>query len=349
VRGVLTNPKHTGYQVWNRRASKSGRGRCNAPEQWVWSPEPTHEPLVTREMFIAAQQVAAQRERSRSGAGPNARHPATKRTYSLRSYVLCGACQRRMFGKSRRDTQYYACQPAKGYVPPGHDRSVWVRENHLLDAVLGFFSTRIFHPSRAARLQAALPHAHAEAEQEQAAAIAALQRRIEELETRRTRLLGQLEMLDEPHSEVAGDVRSRVAELYEERRGARERLEQARSSAPEPAAPELLDTLPISRDELGELPETLLRALFEAFRLQVTYDRPAHRLTIRVTLSAETLPELQHAAENVLTPGAPEARTSEGENMHRSEDPFAFPSEERPLEDSNLRTRLRRPVLYPLS
>ncbi|MGC9671426.1 recombinase family protein [Planosporangium sp. 12N6] len=31
VRGIVTNPKYTGYMVWNRRATKSG-GRLNPPE-----------------------------------------------------------------------------------------------------------------------------------------------------------------------------------------------------------------------------------------------------------------------------------------------------------------------------
>ncbi len=34
VRDILTNPKYTGYMVWNRRATKSG-GKVNPPEDWV--------------------------------------------------------------------------------------------------------------------------------------------------------------------------------------------------------------------------------------------------------------------------------------------------------------------------
>lgn len=49
VREVLRNPKYTGYQVWNRRATKQG-GRNNDPKDWVRSPRPTHEPLVTKEL-----------------------------------------------------------------------------------------------------------------------------------------------------------------------------------------------------------------------------------------------------------------------------------------------------------
>lgn len=88
VRDVLLNPKYTGYMVWNRRASKKG-GKVNPPNAWVWSPQPTHELIVTKEMFEAALEVTRRRERSRSGSGPNAAHLDTKRSYIFRSFVIC--------------------------------------------------------------------------------------------------------------------------------------------------------------------------------------------------------------------------------------------------------------------
>ena len=67
AREVLTNPKYTGYMVWNRRASKKG-GKVNPRCDWVWSPEPTHEPLVTKELFDAAAAIAPTRRCSRNSA-----------------------------------------------------------------------------------------------------------------------------------------------------------------------------------------------------------------------------------------------------------------------------------------
>ncbi|MFC3449353.1 recombinase family protein [Amycolatopsis speibonae] len=43
---VLKNPKYTGYQVFNRRATTSKRGKVNEPFKWAWSPKPIHEPLI---------------------------------------------------------------------------------------------------------------------------------------------------------------------------------------------------------------------------------------------------------------------------------------------------------------
>ncbi|MER7003896.1 recombinase family protein [Dactylosporangium sp. NPDC000555] len=61
VREVLDNPKHTGYIVWNRRKDprpKRGvKGRVNPPSAWIWSSRPTHEPLITREIFNTASAV----------------------------------------------------------------------------------------------------------------------------------------------------------------------------------------------------------------------------------------------------------------------------------------------------
>jgi site-specific DNA recombinase len=41
VREVLTNPKYTGYMVWNRRQrsrpERQATGRLNPPSEWVWS------------------------------------------------------------------------------------------------------------------------------------------------------------------------------------------------------------------------------------------------------------------------------------------------------------------------
>lgn len=57
MREVLTNPKYTGYMVYNRRSTKHGN-KTNPASAWVWSPHRVHEPLVTRERFEQAQAVA---------------------------------------------------------------------------------------------------------------------------------------------------------------------------------------------------------------------------------------------------------------------------------------------------
>ncbi len=78
---VLRNPKYTGYQVWNRRARKKGHNRTNPPEMWVWSDEPAHPAIVTREEYDAVQGRAKANERSRQAVPATVARPTAKRDY----------------------------------------------------------------------------------------------------------------------------------------------------------------------------------------------------------------------------------------------------------------------------
>jgi DNA invertase Pin-like site-specific DNA recombinase len=154
VREVLTNPKHTGHMVWNRRARKgAGKNKVNPVNDWVWSPEPVHEALVDLETFIQAQQVAVRRERSRTAAGLSP-DPQAKRVYRLRSYLFCDLCGRRMFGNSKRQVTWYACAPKKPWRPDGHPVILRVREDHLLDGLTAYLCEKVFGSYRHTLLDA---------------------------------------------------------------------------------------------------------------------------------------------------------------------------------------------------
>lgn len=58
VRSILLSPKYTGYMVWNRRARKTRGGKSNPLSEWVWSKEPTHEAIVSRDMLEASMAIA---------------------------------------------------------------------------------------------------------------------------------------------------------------------------------------------------------------------------------------------------------------------------------------------------
>lgn len=89
VRDVLTNPKHTGHMVWNRHARKSGHNRANPVAEWIWSPQPTHDPLVDLESFIQAQQVAGPSLRFSHGARPEPARPDPPRLPAADLPLLC--------------------------------------------------------------------------------------------------------------------------------------------------------------------------------------------------------------------------------------------------------------------
>ena len=168
VNAILANPKYTGYMVYGRtRRTGNSRGVRVPPDQWVWSPEPAHPALVSRAAWDAAQTAGAEHSSSRDDPGPSS-HPATRRSYVLRSLVRHRECKRRMCGTTtipgpgRPGYVYYACphdpaNPRHAAACPDHPRNLKIREDHLLEVISEFFAQRIFGPDRAALLAATLP------------------------------------------------------------------------------------------------------------------------------------------------------------------------------------------------
>jgi site-specific DNA recombinase len=304
VREILTNPKYTGHMVWNRHARKgSGRNRLNPPDQWVWSPEPVHEALVDLETFVQAQMVAGRRERTRTAAGVG-RHPRARRVYRLRGYLYHAQCGRRMYGKGRHGTSYYACVPKPGYRPPGHTgpASLWLREDILLDGLSGFLSQRIFGTGRQYLLDASLKAMDTARQRERQQQRAALARAIADNKTRSRNLIRSLEAAEEPDQELIRDVNERRAELRAERARLEAELaglDEELAQAPNPA---LLDQLPVSTVDLSELPDDISRRLFEALRLEISFDHEHEQVTFTITLTGDTIDVVRQVAEAAVLP-----------------------------------------------
>jgi site-specific DNA recombinase len=348
VREILINPKYTGRMVWNRRASKKG-GSINAPSAWVWSDHPTHEPLVTRDLFDAAAAVAADRQGSRNRPGPNDAHPQTKRSYVLRSLVFCALCGRRMFGKTRKGHAYYCCQPGRNVGQstaderdPEHASSIWVREDALLAGVNEFFAERVFGPHRRELLAADLGSEDCRSLEESATRRGVLERALADIEARQRRLMRTLEVEDDPDGVVFTRVRERLTELDRQRKA--KSVELATVVSNEPAArsqaAELLDRVPVTTVEMSDLPESILRPLFEAFRLEVHYARPTNHCTLRVAISEDAVDSIPLAIDNspVTCPRSHVRRRSTGSHV------VGAPGRIRTCD-----TRFRKPMLYPLS
>ena len=118
VRAILTNPRYTGHQVWNRQRRDEvlldvedvalgyeTRMRWNDETAWVVSQGLAHEPLVDDELAAAVRERLAARARS---TGPRAAHVAD-REYPLRGLLSCALCGRRMQGTMRGTRAYYRC------------------------------------------------------------------------------------------------------------------------------------------------------------------------------------------------------------------------------------------------
>ena len=338
VREVLINPKYTGYQVWNRRATKKG-GRCNPPAEWVWSPRATHEPLVTRELFDEAATTAKRRQGSRTTPGIS-RDPRARRSYLLRSYVYCDQCGRRMFGKTRKAHAYYSCEkdPLQHSSAPWyetHPRVIRVREDLVVQRLSRFLSDRVFGPDRRFHLAATMAAKPDPAlEQARAAEREALTRAVAALELRQERLIQSLaggfgasdsEEPDDPAVERAfrDGIRKEHANLTKHGQAHRGRLAQlAQSAVPAGGTDrELIEALPRLNLALDLLPEEQQRRIYEAFDLEVRFHRQNQELQIQVTIDGDTLEGLtrtvlgavagETAPQPAGEPSRPEAVTKE--------------------------------------
>jgi hypothetical protein len=91
VTTILSNPRYTGHQVWNRQHTEKDLAdpadvslghksvqRWNLPDGWVISRKPAHPALVSEADFIAAQDINAARGPAPRGdlAGPQTALPA---------------------------------------------------------------------------------------------------------------------------------------------------------------------------------------------------------------------------------------------------------------------------------
>ncbi len=345
MREILCNLKYTGYMVWNRRSIKKG-GKCNPPEEWVWSPRPVHEPLVTVKRFQEVTPVGRTRQGSRSTSGWN-RHPQTKRVYELRSYVLCDMCDRRMHGKYRTGVSYYACEADMRHHKgrrqwyADHPKSLWVREDDLMKIVSEFFADHVLGPHRKTALRSALVQ-----EREPSPVLQRLTKEVADLKRRGDNLMAQIEKFAPTGDEdVDAEFRERLRRRY------MEVAQQRKAKAAELAAltagqedgerndPSLLEELPTLVVTLWEIPENLRRELFDSFNLQVRYRYVEHEVVVRVTVKESAMEAVRELTNKIAGPSC------DGPAKGRRISPvLCAPGRIRTCD-----TRFRRAVLYPLS
>ncbi|WP_349305953.1 recombinase family protein [Pseudofrankia sp. DC12] len=166
VRVILTNPRYTGRQVWNRQRKDevlldvedvslghTTRLRWNPAADWVWSDQTVHPEIITIEVFTQAQQILAGR-----GRGPgDQKMPRTRRPYALRGALYCAVCDRKMQGHTVRDVAYYRCRYPQEYAlanTVSHPANVYLREDTVLPALDGWLARALAPPQLASTLDA---------------------------------------------------------------------------------------------------------------------------------------------------------------------------------------------------
>ncbi len=146
VKAILTNPRYTGRQVWNKQRKTETlldvddvalgyetKLTWNNRDQWVWSDKPAHPAIIDEATFTAVQQRLARRGPTSDRLGPRTRHP-----YVLRSRLFHQQCGRRMQGNWNHGHAHYRCRYPQEYALANtidHPLAVYLREDTVLPAL----------------------------------------------------------------------------------------------------------------------------------------------------------------------------------------------------------------------
>ncbi len=306
VYNILGNPKYTGYQVFNRRATTSKRGRVNEPYKWVWSPNPVHEPLIPKWMFDAINSNRTLGRGSRDSDSLN-NHPLTTRKYLLRGRVH-HSCGRRMTGDQKPTAAaYYLCWPRKNNqatpeLHPGLPSSVRVREDELLEAICRFYADRLFGSERQAILEAELDCVDDTAAREREAERSREQKALATIARQQDSIMRQAREGD-PDDPFTLGLRQQYNDLEKQKNGSLANIARldAADLPGERTAADIgrLDALPYLAVNLVKAPRELLHELFEVTRLSVYVHGPGDEVTITVKLPVDHLPTTAQTAERI--------------------------------------------------
>ncbi|GGP97451.1 putative recombinase [Streptosporangium pseudovulgare] len=317
VRAILTNPRYTGHQVWNRQRKDEvlldvddvGLGhttklRWNSREEWVWSDDVAHAPIVSPEDFTAAQDTLAGRGGRRSGR----RTRRTSNPYLLRGLLFCGVCERRMQGNWVNEAPYYRCRFPEEYALANrvvHPRNVYLREDVLvprLDRWLG----RLFAPHRVEETLNALVAAQL-VEAPEGEALAVARRQIAESDRRLAQHRAALEAGADP-AVVAGWIREEQARKAEaEARLRRVPLRRRRLDRDDLAA--MMRTLGDMVRVLGEAEPARKARIYGGLNLRLTY-HPGKRKVLVSSGADQHLIGESNVSEGGLEPPCPAKGTS---------------------------------------
>lgn len=162
VRAILKNPRYTGHQVWAKQRKDEvlidvndvqlGHHtllRWNGDDEWVWSRDQVHQPLITHEDFAQANALMGSRGRTPGGEHKTRR---TRNPYLFRGTFECCLCDRRMQGQWSHEEAYYRCRFPEEYALANrvhHPRNVYVREADVVPVLDGWIAAE-FSPSRIA-------------------------------------------------------------------------------------------------------------------------------------------------------------------------------------------------------
>ncbi|MGW4720148.1 recombinase family protein [Nocardia sp. NPDC004260] len=159
VRAILGNPRYTGYEVWNKQRKQESlidvddvalghhtRLAWNPKKEWVYSDQPAHSALISKDAFEQTQlRLAARGPQSTGRTTTRRQHP-----YAFKGLLFHDACGRRMQGNWNHGLPHYRCRYPSEYALANkidHPTTVYLREDQL-SAPIDAWLADIFHPDR---------------------------------------------------------------------------------------------------------------------------------------------------------------------------------------------------------
>jgi site-specific DNA recombinase len=299
IRAMLQNLVYTGRRVWNRRdfatprQNGGGSAKVRAREEWVVA-EDSHLPIVSDELFEAAQGRFDGRVRSPGSA-------RAKNDYLFSGMVRCcsGHNPLAMHGKVRKGHHYYACAYASSYgedaAIEAHGGQKWLslREDRLLRLVLRFFERRVFGPMRVEKLEKQMRAQDRAQRQDGKLAGTRIRKQVADLDRRIKAQVIALEDGIEPDL-----VAARISELRGDKSALEEALGGMDGEAEEVEADDLterLGRLPDLTKALEATTSEVQRQVFQAFDLQITYDKATRRVEVSATVSEAVADAFENA------------------------------------------------------
>jgi site-specific DNA recombinase len=301
INSMLRNPKYTGLNVWGRHDKRRGRPLIRPREDWVWSEQPTHEAIISRELFDMVEERAQKNTIATNAGTPRiARTNKTQagRFYALRGRVRCSMCGHRMQGSHQKGSNWYRCNYGyrRGEVAAiinGHPKVHGVKEDKLLGPVLDFLARRIFAPERLQLLRDELGATCSAPDTEHTAETERLKTELAKLDRSLRIQTLRLEEHEDPNHPIVQLASERIVELSTRRHAITDTLAQLKEARPQKTDAEVilaaLDSIPDLRPTLATASAPELAEILRAFDVEIVYDKEAQTLSIAATITPELL------------------------------------------------------------
>jgi site-specific DNA recombinase len=314
IRVILTNPRYTGHQVWNKQRTDEGLldvndvalgntalVRWNPKQRWVISKDIVHPPLIDSAVFEQTQQILFGR-----GSTPGLEHKKhrSRHPYVLKGLVYCGICQRRMQGQRSNNEAYYRCRYAQEYALANkiiHPRNVYLRDRDLITpldhALASAFTPARFEDTITRLTQSQETDHNHHADQQVAVRLAACDKK----------LAGCRAALDAGADPTV--VTTWITQIQNERRAIQQLI-----TKPEPEPQQRLSRDQISTlvRQVGELTTALSQAdpadraeVYRQLGLRLTYDLDNQKVRVQAQPDADSYGELVCVRRSTHTNGQP--------------------------------------------